>query len=241
MRMILLITRRELSSYFRTSLGFVTLAAILFLDGILFNVYALGAGEMKSSSVLTLFFYFSSGTTMIASIFISMRSLAEEHQTGSAPLILSAPVSETQIVLSKFLGAWFFLAAVTMCTLYMPCLIFVNGSVTGGQILAGYLGLLLLGAATTAIGIFGSASANNQLVAALLSASILTLLILFWWIGKAAEPPLSEVGAYLAFYQRHFPPFMGGVISSTSVVYYLTVTFFFLHAAVQTLEARRWR
>src|SRR5437870_5596733 len=99
MRMVALIIRRELGGYFRTPLGYIILATVLFLDGLLFNVYALGAGEMRSSSVLTLFFYFSSGTTLIASIFISMRLLAEERQTGSAALLFSAPIREWEIVL----------------------------------------------------------------------------------------------------------------------------------------------
>jgi len=147
MRMVALIVRRELGAFFRSPLGFIILSTVLLLDGLLFNAYAMGSEERRSSSVLMLFFYFSSGTTLVASIVISMRLLAEERQTGSAALILSAPVSEAEIVIGKFLSAWIFLAIITVSTLYMPLLIFVNGSVTVGQICAGYLGLLVLGAA----------------------------------------------------------------------------------------------
>src|SRR5215472_17743791 len=137
MRMAALIVRRELGAYFRSPLGFIILSTVLLLDGLLFNAYALGAGERRSSSVLLLFFFYSSGTTMVASLVISMRLLAEERQTGSAALLLAAPLREWEIIAGKFLSAWIFLAIITVATVYMPMLIFVNGSVTAGQIVAG--------------------------------------------------------------------------------------------------------
>jgi ABC-2 type transport system permease protein len=238
--MVALIVRRELSAYFRSPLGFIILATVLLLDGLLFNAYAMGSEERRSSAVLMLFFYYSSGTTLVASIVISMRLLAEERQTGSAALILSAPVRESEIVLGKFLSAWLFLAILTIATLYMPMLIFVNGSVTFGQIAAGYLGLLLLGAAAIAVGALGSTLAPNQIVATLLSSGILVLLIVLWWIGNVTSPPLSTIAAQAALYQRHFPPFMSGVITTTNIVYYGSITYLFLHIAIRVLEARRW-
>jgi ABC-2 type transport system permease protein len=240
MRMVALIVRRELGAYFRSPLGFIILSTVLLLDGLLFNAYALGAEERRSSSVLMLFFFYSSGTTMVASIVISMRLLAEERQTGSAALILSAPVREWEIVAGKFLSAWIFLAIITVATLYMPMLIFVNGSVTVGQIVAGYLGLLLLGAAGIAIGTLGSTLAPNQIVATLLSAGMLVLLLVLWWVGNVTSPPLSVITAYAAFYPKHFPPFMSGVISTANVLYYASATYLFLQIAVRALEARRW-
>ncbi len=240
MRMVALIVRRELGAYFRSPLGFIILSTVLLLDGLLFNAYALGAEERRSSAVLMLFFYYSSGTTLIASIVISMRLMAEERQTGSAALILSAPVSEAEIVIGKFLSAWIFLAIMTVATLYMPLLIFVNGSVTFGQIVAGYLGLLLLGAAALAIGTLGSVLAPNQIVATLLSAGMLGLLVILWWIAHVTAPPLSTASAYADLYMKHFPPFMTGVINSANVLYYVSVAYLFLQMSVRVLEARRW-
>lgn len=240
MRMVALIVRRELGAYFRSPLGFIILSTVLLLDGLLFNAYAMGSEERRSSSVLMLFFYFSSGTTLVASIVISMRLLAEERQTGSAALILSAPVSEAEIVIGKFLSAWIFLAIITVATLYMPLLIFVNGSVTVGQICAGYLGLLVLGAAAVAIGTLGSVLAPNQIVATLLSAGILGLTVILWWIAHVTSPPLSAASAYADLYMKHFPPFMTGVLSTANVLYYLSVAYLFLQISIRALEARRW-
>jgi len=240
MRMVALIVRRELAAYFRSPLGFIILSTVLLLDGLLFNAYALGAGERRSSSVLMLFFFYSSGTTMVASLVISMRLLAEERQTGSAALLLAAPLNEWEIIAGKFLSAWIFLGITTVATAYMPMLIFVNGSVTAGQIVAGYLGLLLLGATAIAIGTLGSTLAPNQIVATLLSSGMLVLLLVLWWVGNVTAPPLSTISVYAALYPKHFPPFMSGVISTANVLYYASATYLFLQLAVRALEARRW-
>ena len=240
MRMVALIVRRELAAYFRSPLGFIILSTVLLLDGLLFNAYALGAGERRSSSVLMLFFFYSSGTTMVASLVISMRLLAEERQTGSAALLLAAPLEEWEIIAGKFLSAWIFLAIITVATAYMPMLIFVNGSVTVGQIVAGYLGLLLLGATAIAIGTLGSTLAPNQIVATLLSSGMLVLLLVLWWVGNVTAPPLSTISVYAALYPKHFPPFMSGVISTANILYYASATYLFLQLAVRALEARRW-
>ena len=77
MRLMSLIMRRELAAYLRSMTGYLIAAAVLIVDGLLFNAFALGGGEKLSSEVLSLFFYFSSGTTIIASVFISMRLFAE--------------------------------------------------------------------------------------------------------------------------------------------------------------------
>ncbi|HZS42598.1 MAG TPA: ABC transporter permease subunit, partial [Polyangia bacterium] len=127
MRQTLLIARRELAAYLRSWTGYVIIAAVLAVDGLLFNAYALGGVDKRSSEVLSLFYYFSSGTTMIASVFISMRLLAEERQTGTLALLYSSPVRDGEIIAGKFLSALGFLAILTFATIYMPALIFIHG------------------------------------------------------------------------------------------------------------------
>ena len=96
MRVVWLVTVRELGAYFRSYMGYIILAVVLLVDGLLFNVYALGGGSKFSAEVLRQFFYFSSGTTMIASIFLTMRLLAEERQMGT--MVLYMPTSHRSVV-----------------------------------------------------------------------------------------------------------------------------------------------
>ena len=79
MNTVSLLVRRELRSYFDTSWGWIILALVLVLDGLLFNAFALGTRERYSANVLSDFFYFSSGTTMIAGILLTMRLIAEDR------------------------------------------------------------------------------------------------------------------------------------------------------------------
>ena len=103
------------------------------------------------------------------------------------------------------------------------------------------LGLLLLGGASLAIGTLGSALARNQVLAAVLSGSMLTALLTCWLLARITEQPLSDVFGALALWNQHFQPFQVGVVYVRDVVYYLLVTYVALFAATRVLEARRWR
>jgi ABC-2 type transport system permease protein len=236
-----LIARRELGSYFRTLTGYIIAAILLLVDGLLFNIFALGGGEKLSAEVIGQFFFYTSGLTVIASIFLSMRLLAEERQTGTLVLLTSSPVHDAEIVLGKFLSAFVFLALVLAASVYMPLLVLVNGKVSGGHLLAGYLGLLLIGGASLAIGTFGSAIARTQVLAVIFSASITLAMVVCWMLSKVTERPLSDVFVALAFHGKHFPPFGMGTVHLRDVVYYLMVTYVALFSATRVLESRRWK
>jgi len=232
--------RRELQAFLRTPMGFVVAAIVLLIDGLLFNSFALGVGKRLSADVIRDFFYFSSGTTIIAAILLSMKLFAEERQTGTFVLLRTSPVSEGQIVAAKYAAALIYLAFITAFTLPMPLLVMVHGKISLGHLCAGYLGLFLLGSACVAIGTFSSAVAENQMVAAILSTAIVVFLLLCWMLARVTEPPLSDVIAHLALFDKHYQPFMKGMVHSRDIVYYLSLTYFFLLLSVHTTRLRRW-
>jgi ABC-2 type transport system permease protein len=236
-----LIARRELGAYFRSLTGYIIGAILLLVDGLLFNVFALGGPDKLSAEVLSQFFFYTSGLTVIASIFLSMRLLAEERQTGTLVLLTSSPVQDWEIVLGKFLSALVFLALVLACSVYMPLLVLVNGKISFGHLVAGYLGLLLIGGAALAIGTFGSTIARTQVLAVIFSASITLAMVVCWTLAKVTERPLNDVFVALAFHGKHFPPFQTGSVHLRDVVYYLMVTYVALFSAIRVMEARRWR
>ncbi len=240
MSRVLRVAGRELAAALRSPQGWLVAALVLALDGLLFNGYALGPTPRLSTEVLRDFFYVASGTTMLAAVLLSMRLLAEERQHNTLVLLRSSPLSEWELVLGKFLGGMGFLTLLTLATLYLPALILVHGRIALGHLAVGYLGLLLLGAAALAIGLFGSALADNQGLAALLSFAVLGVLLLAWWLARVTEPPVSQVLQEVALYNKHFVPFLGGRLRSRDIVYYGSVTYFFLLAAVHVEAARRW-
>ncbi len=239
-RNVALVSRRELAAFFSSWTGYAIAAAVLVVDGLLFNGLALGSGKQLSAEVLRQFFYFSSGTTMITGILLSMRLVAEERGSGTIVLLRTSPLTSGEIVTGKFLSALGFLAFITLCTIYMPLLVMVHGKVSPGHLAAGYGGLLLLGAASIAIGTFASTLSRVQVVSAILGAAILVGLLVLWFVARRTEPPVSSILVALALYSTHFEPFMKGVVHLKDVVYYLSITYFFLLLSMRSLDAQRW-
>ncbi len=241
MRAISIIYRRELGAYLRAPYAWVVAFIVLLVQGILFQAHAM-AGEQLSAMVLERFFWLSSGVTMGAALLLSFRLVAEERQTHSMVLLSTSPVRDSQIILGKFFAALTFLIILLALSFYMPALIKVNGKITFAQVLVGYFGLVLLGAAVLAFGLFASSLTKNQLVAALGALGILILMCLLFPLAKKLDAPVSDVLKELDLWWVHFQQgFMRGVLNLKDIIYYLAVIYFFLLLAVKTMEAKRWQ
>ena len=244
----LLVARRELRAYTSSMLGYVVVAVGLLLIGVLFMVRAIGTGPQLSSDVLSRFFggsdqlsgFGATGVIAVAALVLSMRQLAGEREQGTLVLLNTAPIKNSEIIASKFLAGMIVLFVMTAATAYMPALIFVNGKVSVGQILVGYLGVLLYAGAALALGLFASALAQSQVLALVIGLPIYVVLNLLWLAARQTDPPLNEFIAGLGLYQ-HQGQFTKGVLRLENVVYYVGISYFFLLAATKTLEARRWR
>ena len=242
MRSAFVIARRELAGYLTSAMGWIVAATMLLVDGLLFYAMALGpaAGPRLSAEVLARFFWTTSGLVPIAAVALSVRLLTEERQLETLVLLGTAPVRDREIVLGKFLAAMAFLTLLTVLTLYMPLLVMVHGKISFGQISVGYAGLLLLGAAVLAIGLFASSLTRHTLVAVVVGAAITGGMFLFYPLAAALDPPLSDVLASLSLHGQRFLGFQMGVLHLRDVFYYVAVTFFFLLVATKVLEAKRW-
>lgn len=241
LRGIVLIVRRELTQYFTTWSGYIIAALMLLISGLLYNVFAVGSSPQFSSDVLAQFLYFQSGVTVAAALFFSMRLIAEERDKGTLPLLATSPLSDGQIILGKYLSVIAFLAIFLLMTVPMPALIFLNGEVAISHILVGYLGLLLIGSAACAIGVFSSALVSSQVVAIIISAVITVTMITLWYTARIADGWVSDIIEYLSIHDKHFRPFMDGTLSVAQVVFYASLSVFFLVLARNALEGRRWR
>ena len=116
MRQMLLVARRDLAGYLNSLWGYAVIAALLLIDGLLFNGFALGNQPKYSSKVIEDFFYLTFGTTIAASILLTMRLVAEERQTGTIVLVDSSPVEPWQLVGGKYLSAMTVLATMVPAT-----------------------------------------------------------------------------------------------------------------------------
>jgi ABC-2 type transport system permease protein len=237
----LLVARRDLAAYLNNYWGYAVIASVLMIDGLLFNSLALTEKSRYSSEVIEQFFYYSFGLTIVASILLTMRLLAEERQTGTIVLIDSSPLADWQIVGGKYVSAMVVLSTMVLLSMYMPALVFVNGKVSYGHIFAGYTGLLLVAASIAAIGTFSSTVSRSQLVAGFITTVIVVALLIMWLLAKVADPPLKDLVSYLSFFDRHYRGFMRGQINTEDVVFYLSICFVFLMGSTRFLAMRRWR
>jgi ABC-2 type transport system permease protein len=241
MRATSIIFRRELGAYLRSPVGYVVAALVLVICGVLFQSQALDDKARLSADVLAKFFWFCSGTTMIAAIALSIRLVAEERQQHTIVLLNTSPVRDVEIVAGKFLAAFVFLSGIVLLSFYMPLLIMVRGKISMSQVMVGYLGLLLLGGAALSIGMFASSLTRHQLVAAAVGAALLGLMLLLFPLSRVLDPPLKDFFSQLDLWQIHFAEgFMKGVFNLKDLIYYLAVTYFFLLLATKTMEAKRW-
>ena len=239
MRNIVLLARRELGAYLKSPMGYVIVAIVLFMQGLFFNTMVLGGSPKFSAEVLQQYFAFAVFFSAVAAIILSMRLLAEEKQLGTLTLLLTSPIKDHEIVLGKFISALIFFSGMMVLTLYMPALIFVNGKVSVGHILGGYLGLILLGMSTLAIGLFASAIAPNQLVALVAGVAITAGFWVLYWGTRVMDPPVKEVVAFLSPW-KHLA-WQNGILHSRDIFYFVAVTYFFLLLTTHVLQARRWR
>ncbi len=241
MRATSIIYRRELGTYLRSPYGWVIASIVLLIVGLLFQGWAM-SGEMLSAYVLERYFYVASGIPLFAGVLLSFRLLAEERQNHSMVLLNTSPIRDSEIVMGKFFAALTFLAVMLLLSVYMPILIKVNGKITTAQVVVGYLGMLLLGAATLAIGLFASALTRQQLIAAVVAAAMVVVMCFIHLLGSKVDPPLKDVLEQIDLWWIHYQyGFMKGILNLKDVIYYVAATYFFLLLSIKTLEAKRWQ
>ena len=239
--LMMLLIRRELGQYFGTWIGYILMAALLLITGLLYNVFAVGSTPQFSADVLSEFFFVASGCAVTIGMLFAMRLIAEERQNGTLPLLTTSSLSEGQIVFAKYISAMVMILVYLCLTLYMPLLVVYNGAVSIGHVLAGYVGLFCIGSAGVAIGMFGSGLVRSQLVAAIISTVIIVVMLVLWMAARVVEGALGDVIGNLSLHDKHFRPFMDGTVTLPNLIYYASVTLVFLVASRSLLEARRWR
>ena len=170
-----------------------------------------------------------------------MRLLAEEKRLGTLEMLMTAPVTEAEIVLSKFIAAFiFYLFLILPMVVAYTTLLGLWGSPEYGSIITGYAGLILLTAVFIAIGLFVSSFTSNQLIAAIVTFIILLVGWVAGYVGQFVPAPFSKAFEYTGFFE-HFDAFRKGLIDTRDVIYCLSLIVFFLFLSVRSLESRRWR
>ena len=250
MQAFLTLFRRELANYFLSMTGYIIIAAVMFLTGYSFVVLLVKLQQVPTPMPLTEMFYvtpFFWIILLLATPAITMRLFALEKFSGTFETLMTAPVSDLQVVLAKF-GA----ALVFFMVMWLPLLgcIFVVRSFTSnpaafdtGVILSTFLGILLLGGMFVSAGCFASALTKSQAIAAMISlvfgAALFMLGVLAGQVPSGSSWKSQVLSALTIFDQMH--DFARGIVDTRSVVLFLSVTLFFLFLTLRIVESRRWR
>lgn len=246
--MIFTIAAKELRSLFGSPLAWVILAvlnaviAYIFLLQIdAFNAIQPQLGQMPAAPGITEIIVaplFGSVVIVLLMVtpLLAMRLIAEERRQRTLTLLLSAPVSMTEIVLGKFLGLFLFLCSVIALTLLMSLSLYAGGKLDLGLIAANLAGIILLAASFTAIGLYISSLTSHPVIAAIGS---LGALLGLWVIGMAGSEP-GNVLVQISLI-KHFESFNKGLIDSGDVAYFLLCIGLFLVLAVRRLDQDRLR
>lgn len=238
MNKITAVTRKELSSYFNSPLGYIVISVFLMLMGWLFmqTFFLQGQSSMRSFfSLLPVVFMFILPA-------ITMSAWAEEKKSGTVEVLLTLPVRSSDVVISKFLSSFVFLSIMLMFTLTIPYMISTIGNPDIGIIEAGYLGALLLGSSYIAIGLWISSITKNQIVSFLLSAGIIFVFFIIGnsFITDSLPNPFGEIARFLSL-SSHFDSILRGVVSLADVIYYLSIIAFFLFLNAREVNLKKWK
>lgn len=259
MRKFLAVYTKELRSYFVSPVAYVIAGVFLFLSGYMFrnilmqfNLICLQfsqraqfmQGQMPSLNlnewVVTQFFGVMDFIWLLVVPMLTMRLFAEEKKTGTIELLMTSPISTTQVLLGKFFACLTLYTVIVAMTLVYCIILEIYGSPDWGPITSAYIGYILLGATFIGVGILASALTENQIVAVLVSFGILLVLWLIDWSASFAGPTAAKILQYLSIV-GHLQDFQRGVIDTKDVVFYLTFTFFCLFLTTRVLESRKWR
>jgi ABC-2 type transport system permease protein len=171
---------------------------------------------------------------------ITMRTYAEEKRTGTIELLLTSPLTDTQIILGKFFGAVTLFVLMLAVTWIHIGILFIYGNPEWKPILSGYLGLLLMGASFLSVGLLISSLTKNQIVAGMVTFAVLLLMWTLSWMADSAGPTMQKVLMALSI-TDHFDDFSKGVIALNHVVYYLSFITFGLFLTAKSVDSERWR
>jgi len=168
---------------------------------------------------------------------MTMRLFAEERMNKTLTLLLSSPLSSTQIVLGKFIGIVFFILLVIAMITLIPLALTIGTTLDWGVIFTSSLGLFLLLSSFAAAGLFISSLTSQPIIAAISSFGLLLFLVVLYLSGNSQNNS-SEVFIYLSHFS-HFLPFLDGVFDTSDLVYYALFIIGFLVLSIRKLDNDR--
>jgi len=253
-RNVLAIATKEFRSYFASPIAYILIGLFSLLFGWFFYVFLMafvqqseqmmqfggGGGANVNQMMIRGLFQNTAVIILFVMPMITMRTYSEEKRSGTIELLLTSPVTDVEIILGKFLGALALYGAMLIVTMLYIAILFRIGNPEWRPIIAGYLGLLLMGGCFLSVGLFISSLTKNQIVAGFLTFATFLMFWIINWMGESSGPTTRDVLNYLSI-TEHFDDFSRGIIDTKHLVYYLSFITFGLFLTAKSVDSERWR
>jgi ABC-2 type transport system permease protein len=250
---VLAIAHKELKGYFASPIGYIVVGAFAFMFGwfylntlFFFSRQAMQMGQFGPQSVnvnqqmIRPLLQNVSILLLFTMPMITMRTYAEEKRSGTIELLLTSPVTDIQILLGKFFGVLALYLLMLLVTVFDIGILFLYGRPELKEIIAAYLGLVLMGGCFIALGMFISSLTSNQIVAAVITFFLFLFLWVINWIGSFSDPFVNTLVSYLSIIEQ-WDDFGKGVIDTSHLIYYFCFITFGLFLTFKSVESERWR
>ena len=246
---MLAIFKKELRSYFLNAIGYVYIGVFLAVSGLLCCYTTLVARTYDTSTYFSLMII----SFIILIPLLTMKLFSEEKKLRTEQLLLTAPVSIWGMVFGKFLAAFtlFVSGVIVSCINFFPLAAYHNaegisdayGEAVGpvfSIIISSTVGIILIGAAFIAIGMFISSLTENQLAAAIITVAIILGMLLLNMINNYIENTAIKFIINWVCFMSRFSNFSYGLLDPAALVYYLSIAGVFLLLTVRVYDKRRW-
>ncbi len=227
--------KKELNYYLNNPIGYIVIVLFAAFANFLFvkDLFVIGSASLQG------FFGFIPWLFLVFIPAVSMRTFSEEKRLNTIEVLLTLPISETQVVLAKFFAILTLAIIGLVLTLGLPISLAFTAHVYLPEIFVGYLGAILLGGAMAGISIFFSSLTKNQVVAFLSSVLVIFFLLILSTDFLASFLPgvvQDFINNYGPLY--HLQNFVKGVLDFRSLFYFLSLTAVFLFLTIVNLEKR---
>lgn len=233
------ILKKEFNSFFASTVAYLVMGVFLLINGLFlwvfksdFNILNAGFSDVNS------FFYLAPWFFLLLIPAITMKSFADEFNKGTIELLKTKPISNWQIVMGKFSASVLLVIVALIPTFTYIFTIYQLGNPIGnidfGSIIGSYMGLLFLAITYTAIGLFTSTLSKNQIVAFI--SGVLITFILFEGFDAISNLIGNDLSLKQLGIKKHFKSISRGVIDTRDILYFISVTVFFLDLTKIRLE-----
>lgn len=230
------IFKKEFKNYFLSPVGyifvgvFMALASMFFASGILSTQQADISLMFSDINVIYLF---------LASL-LTMRLLAEEKNKKTDQLLLSSPVSITEIVLGKYFAAMAVFGVTILLSFIFPAIMFTFGEPSLSEVIGSYIGFVLLWGAFISIGVFISSLTESQMIAGVFTFASLLLIYFISWFEASVQNELAKKVIECFSLLSRYSEFQSGILNIENIIYYLSFIFVFLFLTVRVIDKRRY-